>query len=103
MNRPRCSVHCDDVANQAHFHNTSTTPRERFDGSITRLPSGIDELDRITEDTCQLDDYLMSVAAYIFSKLGKTVITISADKRFTEEQITIADHVTSLFVQLEYQ
>ena len=45
LNRPRCSVFCDDVANLGHFHDISTTPRERFDGSITRLPPGIDELD----------------------------------------------------------
>ena len=93
MNRPRCSVYCDDIANMGYYHNTSTTPQQRFDGSIVRLPLGIDSLDKISEDTCQLDDYLMGVAAYILTKLGKRVITISGDKRFTEERITIPELV----------
>ena len=93
MNRPRCSVHCDDVANLGYYHNTSTSPRQRFDGSVVRLPRHIDDLDRITEDTCQLDDYLMAAAAYILTKLRKTVITVTEDKRFTEARITIPELV----------
>ena len=93
MNRPRCSVFCDDVANLGHYSEISTSPRERFDGSMVRLPTGIDELDRITENTCQLDDFLMAVAAYLLTKLGKRVITVSEDKRFTETQITIPELV----------
>ena len=91
MARPRCSVFCDDVANLGYYHNVSTSPRERFDGSTVRLPPGIDQLDAITENTCQLDDYLMAIAAYILTKLGKRVITVSEDKRFTDPEIHVPE------------
>ena len=93
MNRPRCSVYCDDVANLGYYHNISTSPRERFDGSTVRLPPGIDALDRITENTCQLDDFLMSIAAYVLTKLGKRVISVSGDKRFTDTEIHVPELV----------
>lgn len=93
LKRPRCSVFCDDVANMGRFHNISTTPRERFDGSIARLPPGLDEFDRITENTCQLDDYLISVAAFVLSKLAKKVRIVSTDSRFTASEVIIPELV----------
>ena len=33
VNRPRCSIHCDGVANFGYYHNTSTSPWEWLGGT----------------------------------------------------------------------
>ena len=76
MRRPQCSYGCTDLAMTGLRYEWKDANPELYYEDTAGIAKDLQPFDELTEDACQLDDFLMAVAAFVLSAAGKKVVCL---------------------------